>query len=125
MAACSTGWIRSASPRRCSSIPPTTSSPRDFTIFCYLARNRGNLAMSAPDLSLLTKRRFLPMFVVQFLGAFNDNLLKFAMLFLANFGIYAAEPEKAELLAAIATGLFILPYFLFSALAGQLADRID
>ena len=81
--------------------------------------------MSAPDLSLLTKRRFAPMFVVQFLGAFNDNLLKFAMLFLANFGIYANAPEKAEILAAAATGLFIAPYFLFSALAGQLADRID
>ncbi|GGC12435.1 acyl-[ACP]--phospholipid O-acyltransferase [Novosphingobium endophyticum] len=81
--------------------------------------------MSAPDLSLLTKRRFGPMFTVQFLGAFNDNLLKFAMLFLANFGIFAAEPDKAEMLAAIATGLFILPYFLFSALAGQLADMID
>lgn len=81
--------------------------------------------MSAPDLSLLTKRRFGPMFAVQFLGAFNDNLLKFAMLFLANFGIFAAEPDKAEMLAAVATGLFILPYFLFSALAGQLADMID
>ena len=81
--------------------------------------------MSAPDLSLLAKRRFAPMFVVQFLGAFNDNLLKFAMLFLANFGIFAQAPEKAEMLAAVATGLFILPYFLFSALAGQLADRID
>ncbi|MCW1430742.1 acyl-[ACP]--phospholipid O-acyltransferase [Novosphingobium sp. JCM 18896] len=81
--------------------------------------------MSAPDLSLLTKRRFAPMFVVQFLGAFNDNVLKFAMLFLANFTIFAAEPAKAEMLAAAATGLFIAPYFLFSALAGQLADRID
>jgi len=81
--------------------------------------------MSAPDLSLLAKRRFGPIFAVQFLGAFNDNLLKFAMLFLANFGIFVAEPGKAELLAAIATGLFILPYFLFSALAGQVADMID
>ncbi len=81
--------------------------------------------MSAPDLSLLAKRRFAPMFVVQFLGAFNDNLLKFAMLFLANFSIFASEPDKAEMLAALATGLFIAPYFLFSALAGQLADRID
>ncbi len=81
--------------------------------------------MSAPDLSLLAKRRFAPMFVVQFLGAFNDNLLKFAMLFLANFVIFKAEPAKAELLAVIATGLFMLPYFLFSALAGQLADKID
>ncbi|MDE2596999.1 MAG: acyl-[ACP]--phospholipid O-acyltransferase [Sphingomonadales bacterium] len=81
--------------------------------------------MAAPDLSLLAKRRFAPIFLVQFLGAFNDNLLKFAMLFLANFGLFAAEPDKAELLAAVSTGLFILPYFLFSALAGQLADRID
>jgi acyl-[acyl-carrier-protein]-phospholipid O-acyltransferase/long-chain-fatty-acid--[acyl-carrier-protein] ligase len=74
---------------------------------------------------LLTKRRFAPMFAVQFLGAFNDNLLKFAMLFLANFSIYAEQPERAEMLAAIASGVFIAPYFLFSALAGQLADRID
>ncbi|WP_380873956.1 acyl-[ACP]--phospholipid O-acyltransferase [Sphingomonas sp. DBB INV C78] len=81
--------------------------------------------MSAPDLSLLGKKRFGPLFAVQFLGAFNDNLLKFALLFLANFGLYAAEPDKAELLATIATGLFILPYFLFSALAGQIADAWD
>jgi acyl-[acyl-carrier-protein]-phospholipid O-acyltransferase/long-chain-fatty-acid--[acyl-carrier-protein] ligase len=81
--------------------------------------------MSAPDLSLLGKRRFGPLFAVQFLGAFNDNLLKFALLFLANFGLYAAEPDKAEMLATIATGLFILPYFLFSALAGQIADAWD
>jgi len=81
--------------------------------------------MSAPDLSLLGKRRFAPLFAVQFLGAFNDNLLKFALLFLANFGLYAADPGKAELLAALATGLFILPYFLFSALAGQIADAWD
>ncbi len=81
--------------------------------------------MSAPDLSLLGKRRFAPLFVVQFLGAFNDNLFKFALLFLANFSLYRAEPDKAELLATVATGLFILPYFLFSALAGQLADAWD
>ena len=61
--------------------------------------------MSAPEFSLLARRRFAPMFVVQFLGAFNDNLLKFAMLFLANFVIYKAEPAKAEMLAVIATCL--------------------
>ncbi|WP_231735559.1 acyl-[ACP]--phospholipid O-acyltransferase [Novosphingobium sp. CCH12-A3] len=81
--------------------------------------------MSAPDFSLLAKRRFGPIFSVQFLGAFNDNLLKFALLFLANFGILSTDPEKAKLLAAVATGLFILPYFLFSSLAGQLADAMD
>ena len=81
--------------------------------------------MATISLSLLAKRRFGPVFLVQFLGAFNDNLLKFAMLFLANFGLYVAQPEKAKMLAAVATGLFILPYFLFSALAGQIADAID
>ncbi|MGF7149256.1 acyl-[acyl-carrier-protein]-phospholipid O-acyltransferase/long-chain-fatty-acid--[acyl-carrier-protein] ligase [Sphingomonas zeicaulis] len=81
--------------------------------------------MSAPDISLLAKRRFAPIFVVQFLGAFNDNVLKFAMLFLASFTLFRDAPENAELLATIATGLFILPYFLFSALAGQIADAWD
>jgi acyl-[acyl-carrier-protein]-phospholipid O-acyltransferase/long-chain-fatty-acid--[acyl-carrier-protein] ligase len=81
--------------------------------------------MSAPDLSLLTKRRFGPIFSVQFLGAFNDNLLKFALLFLANFGIYKAAPEQAEMLATLATAVFILPYFLLSSIAGQIADGWD
>jgi len=81
--------------------------------------------MSAPDLSLLAKRRLGPMFVVQFFGAFNDTLLKFAMLFLATFTIYATAPHKVDMLATIAGGIFILPYFLFSALAGQLADKWD
>lgn len=65
------------------------------------------------------------MFVVQFLGAFNDNLLKYALVFLASFTIYKSDPGKAEQLAVISQALFILPYFLFSALAGQLADHID
>lgn len=78
--------------------------------------------MSAPDLSLLTKRRFGPVFVVMFLGAFNDNLLKFSLLFLANFSLYVNHPDEGEILATVATGLFILPFFLFSALAGQCAD---
>ena len=81
--------------------------------------------MSAPQFSLLARRRFAPLFVVQFLGAFNDNALKFAMLFFANFTLFAAAPEKSELLATIATGIFILPFFLFSALAGELADAWD
>lgn len=81
--------------------------------------------MSAPDFSLLAKRRFGPLFVVQFLGAFNDNALKYAMLFLVNFTLYAADPNHSAMLAAIATGVFFIPYFLFSALAGQIADAWD
>ena len=81
--------------------------------------------MSAPDLSLLGKRRFAPIFTVQFLGAFNDNLLRFAMVFLATFTIYQAEPGRADALTTLAAGLFTLPYFLFSSIAGQLADGLD
>jgi len=65
------------------------------------------------------------MFTVQFFGAFNDNLLKFALLFLANFGLFKDNPEQSGLLATVATGLFILPYFLLSAMAGQIADSMD
>lgn len=81
--------------------------------------------MSAPDFSLLGKRRYGPLFVVQFLGAFNDNVLKFALLFLANFSIYVDQPDKAEMLASLATGIFILPYFFFSSISGQLSDSVD
>src|ERR1700761_5313192 len=81
--------------------------------------------MSAPQLSLLAKRRFLPLFTTQFLGAFNDNLYRSAMLFLVSFGLYRGNADKAALVAVIAGGVFILPYFLFSSVAGQLADRLD
>jgi len=81
--------------------------------------------MSAPDFSLLAKRRFGPLFVVQFLGAFNDNVLKFAMLFLATYTLFPGDPDHVLMLGNVATGLFILPYFLFSAMAGQIADAWD
>jgi len=73
---------------------------------------------------LLTKRRFLPLFVTQFLGAFNDNLFKNAMVFFATYQIFKSEAAETQF-SALATGLFILPFFLFSALAGQLADSYD
>jgi MFS family permease len=73
---------------------------------------------------LLGKRRFLPLFVTQFLGAFNDNLYKSAMVILVTYAVYNDETKEATF-NAIAGGLFILPFFLFSALAGQLADAMD
>lgn len=81
--------------------------------------------MSAPQLSLLARRRFAPLFATQFLGAFNDNLFRSAMLFLIAFKLMAGDPARAALATVIAGGVFILPYFLFSSLAGQLADRLD
>src|SRR5215211_1619791 len=73
---------------------------------------------------LLRARRFLPIFVTQFLGAFNDNLFRTAMVMLVIYGIYG-DPEQEATFSAIAGGLFILPFFLLSALAGQLADAND
>ncbi|AUW57398.1 MFS transporter [Sphingobium sp. SCG-1] len=73
---------------------------------------------------LLTKRRFLPLFVTQLLGAFNDNLFKNAMVLFVVYSVYS--DEKAETwFSAIATGVFILPFFILSALSGQLADQRD
>lgn len=65
--------------------------------------------MSTPALSLLSKRRFAPLFITQFLGAFNDNLYRSAMLFLISFTLYRGEADRAALVAVIAGGVFILP----------------
>ena len=73
---------------------------------------------------LLRTRRFLPIFVTQFLGAFNDNLFRTSMVMLVIYGIYR-DPQQNALFSAIASFLFILPFFLLSALAGQLADERD
>src|SRR5690349_7731774 len=73
---------------------------------------------------LLGTRRFLPFFLTQFLGAFNDNLFRNALVVSITFGASAAAHDAA-VLANAAQGLFILPFFLFSALAGQLADKYE
>jgi MFS family permease len=75
--------------------------------------------------SLLRERRFLPLFVTQFLGALNDNVLKNAMVVLLTFRAASWSSLQPELLPNIAAGIFILPFFIFSATAGQLADKLD
>ena len=74
--------------------------------------------------TLIRQRRFLPLFVTQLLGAFNDNLYKNAMLLFVVYQVFNSEAQEARF-SAIASGLFILPFFLLSALAGQLADMRD
>ena len=73
--------------------------------------------------SLLTKRRFGPFFFTQFLGAFNDNVFRQALILLIATGVVAGPGVNT--LNNVALALFILPYFLFSALAGQVADKYD
>jgi MFS family permease len=80
--------------------------------------------MTTSAVGLLRKRRFAPLFVTQMLGAFNDNLFKNAMVLFVVYQVY--NDEMAETwFSAVATGVFILPFFLLSALAGQLADARD
>lgn len=74
--------------------------------------------------ALLKSRRFLPLFVTQLLGAFNDNLYKNAMVLFVVYSVYNSEAAEAKF-SAVASFVFILPFFLLSALAGQLADMRD
>jgi 1-acyl-sn-glycerol-3-phosphate acyltransferase len=74
---------------------------------------------------LLQQRRFLPFFGAQAFGAFNDNVYKNVLVIVATYHATSYTQLDPELLTNIAAGLFILPYVLFSGLAGQLADRFD
>src|SRR5579871_3242752 len=74
---------------------------------------------------LLASRRFLPLFVTQFLGALNDNLFKSAMVVLIVYRLAEPAGLSGGMLANAAGGIFILPFFLLSALAGRLADRLE
>jgi MFS family permease len=73
---------------------------------------------------LLRARRFAPLFGTQFLGAFNDSLFKQAVVLFVTYQLLR-DPRQEFQFSAIAQGLFILPFFLFSALSGQLADDHD
>ncbi len=75
--------------------------------------------------SLLKERRFLPFFVTQFLGAFNDNIFRNALVILITFQGVLIGGMDASQLTNVAGALFIFPFFLFSAIAGQLADKYE
>lgn len=72
---------------------------------------------------LLREKRFGPLFWTQFFGAFNDNVLKNAIVIL--FAFTAATQAEADTLVNVTAGVFILPFFLFSATAGQVADKLE
>ena len=73
---------------------------------------------------LLFTRRLMPLFVTQFFGAFNDNLFKFALLVLFSYGGLVAE-NQTDTWNNAAAALFVLPFFLFSATAGELSDKYE
>src|SRR3954463_6763831 len=71
---------------------------------------------------LLWSRRFAPLFWCQFFSAFSDNFLKNALVFLIVFKVGGPD---AEALTQLAAAVFIIPYFVLSALGGEMADRFD
>jgi len=73
--------------------------------------------------NLLRQRRFLPFFIVQSLGAFNDNVYRQAIIGLLFY--LGVSADERSLYTTLAPAIFILPYFLFSALAGQIADKLE
>ncbi len=75
--------------------------------------------------SLFRTRRFLPLFISQALGAFNDNIFRNALIILVTYRLAAAQGADPGTLIAIAGAVFIAPFFLFSGLAGELADKHD
>ena len=81
--------------------------------------------MSESQFSLLKTRRFLPFFLSQFLGAFNDNLFKSALVMLVTFSLARKMGINGQVAVTVIAGLFILPFFLFSSVAGELADRYE
>jgi hypothetical protein len=76
-------------------------------------------------LALLASRRFGPLFATQFLSAFNDNALRNALVLMIAYRAAATAALSAQMLIPLAAGLFMLPFFLCSATAGQLADEMD
>lgn len=81
--------------------------------------------MSQNQFQLLTERRFLPFFLTQSSGAFNDNLFKQAVVVLVGYLTPGITSSQIDLYSNLAAALLIAPFFLFSATAGQLADKLD
>ncbi len=80
--------------------------------------------MKKSQYRLLGTRRFLPLFITQFFNAFNDNVFKNGFIILITYQLIQSENSQQFMIALIA-GIFILPFFLFSATAGQLADKYE
>lgn len=74
---------------------------------------------------LLSERRFAPFFWTQFLGAFNDNVFKNALVIMFTLAPPSDVSLSRDALVNLASGLLILPFFLFSATAGQLAEKME
>lgn len=74
---------------------------------------------------LMTTKRFAPFFWTQFFGAFNDNVFRNGLMIMIAYGMGSLMAAKSDIMINVAAGLFILPFFIFSATAGQIADKYE
>lgn len=81
--------------------------------------------MQENQFHLFKTKRFAPLFITQFLGAFNDNVFKTALVMLVTYNVGIRAGYDVAQLVNLAAGIFILPFFLFSAMAGQYADKLE
>src|ERR1043165_9258164 len=101
--------------------PALRAVARDDRLNEY-ALYRGAREESPMFKALMTTRRFAPLFWCQFFSAFNDNFLKNSLVFLILFKLGG---DDAEALITLAGAVFIFPFFILSALGGEIADRFD
>ncbi len=81
--------------------------------------------MQENQFHLFKTKRFVPLFITQFLGAFNDNVFKNALVALVTYNVGIRAGWDPKILVNVAAGIFILPFFLFSAISGQYADKLE
>lgn len=74
---------------------------------------------------LFKVRRYVPIFIIQFLAAFNDNIFKMGLIILFTYQLSSHSSYSVESINQIAGAVFILPFFLFTPLAGELADKFE
>ena len=79
----------------------------------------------ASQFALLGERRFAPFFATQFLGAANDNVFKYTFTLLVTFGSQSFSGLPTGIAVNLIAGVFIVPFLLFSATSGQIADKFD
>jgi MFS family permease len=90
-----------------------------------IRREKMEMVRMSQQFKLMREKRFLPFFCTQFLGALNDNVFKTTLITMAVFHTDDLTTLNGAALATLLPGIFILPFFLFSATAGQIADKFE
>ena len=91
-----------------------------------MSKNKGcDSSTGKSQFGLMTIKRFAPFFWTQFFGAFNDNVFRNGLMIMIAYGTGSLLAGKSDIMINVAAGLFILPFFIFSATAGQIADKYE